>query len=166
MDIKQRLIEKGLTPQQAGAKAVEVMQELIAEDSGCIDNITAGYLKKVNDMCKKNEKQANLANNDFTYIKNQMIEMYKELRETRYAVENLEAGERSKIVNDEKLVDALNLYRAMLSDTKQVFGDDKMTEAVIIQAIEAASYGMWRSIMGGNFDESEPRKAGRKLKEV
>lgn len=158
MDIKQRLIEKGLTPQQAGAKAVEVMQELIAEDSGCIDNITAGYLRKVNDMCQKNEKQAKLANNDFDYIKKQMIEMFRELRETRYAVENWESGERSKIVNDERLVDALNLYRAMLSDTKQVFGDDKMTEAVIIQAIEAAFYGMWRSIMGGKFDDTKLKK--------
>lgn len=162
MDIKQRLIEKGLTPQQAGAKAVEVMQELIAEDSGCIDNITAGYLKKVNDMCQKNEKQAILANYDFEYIKKQMIEMFRELKETRYAVENWESGERSKIVNDEKLVDALNLYRAMLSDTKQVFGDDKMTEAVIIHAIEAASYGMWRSIMGGKFDDTQTgNKRGR-----
>lgn len=158
MDIKQRLIEKGLTPQQAGAKAVEVMQELIAEDSGCIDNITAGYLRKVNDMCQENEKQVKLANSNFASINNQMIEMFRELRETKDVVEKWEAGERSKIVNDEKLVDALNLYRAMLSDTKQVFGDDKMTEAVIIQAIEAASYGMWRSIMGGKFDDTKLKK--------
>ena len=78
-------------------------------------------------------------------------------------VKSCETGERSVIVNDEKLVDALNLYRAVLSETKQVFGDEKMTEAVIIQAIEAASYGMWRAIMGGKFDESEPKKERRKL---
>ena len=116
-------------------------------------------LNEIDDERKRlNEKQANLANNDFEYIKKQMIEMFRELRETRYTVENWESGERSKIVNDEKLVDALNLYRAMLSDTKQVFGDEKMTEAVIIQAIEAASYGMWRSIMGGKVDDTKLKK--------
>ena len=72
---------------------------------------------------------------------------------------------KSETFDDPKLNDALNFYCAMLSAVKDVFGGDKMTEAVIVQAVEAASYGVWRSIMGSKYgDEStEPRKAGRKL---
>lgn len=73
--------------------------------------------------------------------------------------------EKSEIFDDTKLNDALNFYCAMLGAVKDVFGGDKITEAVIVQAVEAASYGVWCSIMGSKYSDepTEPRKAGRKL---
>lgn len=51
-------------------------------------------------------------------------------------------------IEDSKVRDAVNMYQLMLKATKETFGDENMTENVIIKAIEAGSFGAWRSIMG------------------
>jgi hypothetical protein len=51
-------------------------------------------------------------------------------------------------ISDRTIIDGLLAYRQMLDDTIEVFGSCSMTEEVICKAIEAASYGMWRSVMG------------------
>ena len=76
--------------------------------------------------------------------------------ETKLYRKSLE-DEASKLgrayVKDEHIRDGIAAYKEMLHVTRDVFGDDAMTDDVICKAIEAASYGMWRSIMGPKFDE-------------
>lgn len=56
--------------------------------------------------------------------------------------------------------DALNLYTAILTTTKDIFGEEKLTEQVMIKLLETASYGIWRSIMGSkNGDDNNSDKS-------
>lgn len=63
-------------------------------------------------------------------------------------------------IRDEKLIDALNLYTAILRNTKEIFGEENLTEAVMVKLLETASYGVWRSIMGpkGEKDTTSPSR--------
>ncbi|MBQ1286353.1 MAG: hypothetical protein IIY19_07910 [Lachnospiraceae bacterium] len=53
---------------------------------------------------------------------------------------------------DPKIMDAIILYREILKATKEAFGEEKMTEEVIVNAITAGSFSVWRGIMGGKND--------------
>ena len=53
----------------------------------------------------------------------------------------------------DRTTNSLSVYESVLRTTRNVFGAEAMTEAVICKAIEAASYGMWRSIMGPKWRE-------------
>ncbi len=60
--------------------------------------------------------------------------------------------------------DSLNAFAQMLRIVHDEFGDEAMTEQVICTAINAASYGYWRSVMGGKHpDEGDKRGGGRKV---
>lgn len=60
-------------------------------------------------------------------------------------------------IQDEHTRNGIAAYREVLHATRDVFGDEAMTEAVICKAIEAGSYGMWRSVMGPKFDDKKGR---------
>ncbi len=60
----------------------------------------------------------------------------------------LMASVDSITIKDAALLDAVNVYTLILDRTKQVLGEDALTEAVVVQLLETASYGLWRSIMG------------------
>ena len=68
--------------------------------------------------------------------------------EIRQSVKEFDKGIAQQIIEDRNLKDGLVVYGRMLATTREVFGEDNMTEQVICKAIEAASYGMWRSVMG------------------
>lgn len=51
-------------------------------------------------------------------------------------------------ISERKTTDALIAYRIVLQNTKEIFGEEKLTENVMMKAIEAASYIGYRSIMG------------------
>lgn len=78
-------------------------------------------------------------------------------------MEVLGAGEQNgnilpngEVIPSKETVQALYIYENVLKITKEVFGQNIYSD-VIKAAIEAASYGMWRSIMG----ESKPPVSGR-----
>lgn len=157
MDFKERLIEHGLTVQQANAKAVDVLEQLLAEDKGIETEIVNEYLLKITSRLKETQLLLNQRNYELCSLKNAMEEIDKK-------VSLYTASAEKEIVNDPKMLDTLNFYSALLKRTQDVFGAEKMTEAVIIQLLETASYGIWRSIMGGKYEEqSSPTKAGSKL---
>lgn len=157
MDLRERLIEHGLTVQQASAKAVDVLEQLLAEDKGIETEIVNEYLLKITSKLKETQLLLNQRNYELCSLKNAMEEIDKKV--SLYTV-----SAEKEIVNDPKMLDTLNFYSALLTRTQDVFGAEKMTEAVIIQLLETASYGIWRSIMGAKYEEqSSPTKAGKRL---
>lgn len=70
---------------------------------------------------------------------------YKNLRER---IDEMTVAVDSVTVKDPGIMDAINAYTLILTRTKQVLGDEALTEAVLVQLLETASYGLWRSIMG------------------
>lgn len=156
MDLREQLIEHGLTVQQANAKAVDVLEQILAENKGIETKIVNEYLSKITIRLKETQLLLNERNYELCSLKNAMEELDKKV--SLYTV-----SAEKEIVNDPKMLDALNFYSALLKRTYDVFGSEKMTEAVIIQLLETASYGIWRSIMGAKYDEQFIPKAGKRL---
>ena len=69
-----------------------------------------------------------------------------------------EASIKSRIITDESITNGVNAFTLILESVRDVFGEENMTEAVICKAIEAGSYGYWRSIMGPKNPESNQDK--------
>ena len=146
MDLRERLIEHGLTQQQASAKAVDVLEQILAENKGIETEMVNEYLSKITSDLKGAQLLLNQRNHELYSLKNAMEEIDKK-------VSLYTASAEKEIVNDPKMLDTLNFYSALLKRTQDVFGAEKMTEAVIIQLLETASYGIWRSIMGAKYEE-------------
>ena len=51
-------------------------------------------------------------------------------------------------IEDGAVLDSVLAYGCMLEMTKEVFGEENLTEAVMVKAIEAASYTAYRNVMG------------------
>ena len=162
MDLRSELLARGLTPQQANSKAVEAVESILAENSGVgLDTVR----KAVEDIAHK----ANRAEIQLGSISGYLANYERDINAVEEKVAAYVKGVSEEIVTDPKLLDTLNFYTALLSRTQAVFGAEKMTEPVIVKLLETASYGIWRSIMGGKFEsEAEytdytQKKAGRKL---
>lgn len=65
-----------------------------------------------------------------------------ELRQTLHFAEDYQ------VLFDKDLRDSVLAYGNMLQATKNIFGEEKMTENVMIAAIQAASYTAYRNVMG------------------
>lgn len=91
-------------------------------------------------------------------------ELAKQRREAEQTLESLKTAKakaKDQIqaygIHDANLVQAVNMYDEVLQRTRDAVQDD-MTEAIWLKTIEAASYGMWRAIMGPKFEEKAPRR--------
>ena len=60
----------------------------------------------------------------------------------------LSEGTNVRYIDDRDIRNAVAAFNSTLNITKDIFGEDKMTEAVICKAIEAGSYIAYRTIMG------------------
>lgn len=153
MNLRSELKRYGLTDQQMNVKAVSCMEDIILKKSDAVDQMAFDRLneevKKSADMLKKLE---------YTLAKNQEIMNCADNAVNEYA-KYAESLKECAITNPNTR-DALNLYTAILTTTKDIFGEEKLTEQVMIKLLETASYGIWRSIMGskngddGNSDKS------------
>jgi hypothetical protein len=159
MDLRSELKARGLTDQQLSAKAVEATENLLAEKEGIELETIRGIVQKLCSSIKDYIADLNYAKQEVRYVKEQM-ETVKE------RADEYKKGLKSEIINNDRLKETLNFYTALLSRTQEVFGAEKMTEAVIVQLLETSSYGIWRSIMGAKFDEDgyeRPPRANRRI---
>lgn len=147
MDLKSELRALGLTEQQLSAKAVEATENILASKQGVeldtirhtikgLENESSAYIRRI----KESEKDVAKIEREISKIE-EKVDVYRQ-------------ATKDRIINDEKLVDTLNFFTALLSRTQEVFGAEKMTEAVIVQLLETSGYGIWRSIMGSKYDDN------------
>lgn len=47
-----------------------------------------------------------------------------------------------------------------MTQTQAVLGEDALTEAVVVQLLETASYGLWHSIMGPKEQPKQTKQSG------
>lgn len=155
MDLKSELRALGLTEAQVNSKAVEATENIMAlkrdielDTIRCtvkgLENESAAYIRRVNESTK-----------DVTKIERKISEIEKKVDAYQQEI-------KGKIINDEKLVDTLNFFTALLSRTQEVFGAEKMTEAVIVQLLETSGYGIWRSIMGSKYDDGNSAQSAKR----
>lgn len=144
MNLRSELKKYGLTDQQMNVKAVSCMEDIILKDNAAIDKMA---FERLSEQVRKSA--AILA-------ENQAIMKRADNAVNEYA-KYAESLKKCAIINPNTR-DALNLYTAILSTTKDIFGEENLTEAVMVKLLETASYGIWRTIMGsknGNENGSD-----------
>ncbi len=147
--LREVLSRKGATDAQLNAKVVGLMEEAISE--GAVDG-----MKTAESAAKRLMNTVNTASRD---LDNKILragshehKLTQKIAEAERAVELVtevtkQLDESSESIKDKATIDGVNAYSLILTRTKGIVGED-MTEAIWIKTIEAASYGMWRSIMG------------------
>lgn len=65
----------------------------------------------------------------------------------------------SSWTDDKKLVDSRLLFRGLLSDAKEIIGEERLTGDLLTQLVESWGYITWKTL--GGSEESYPAKKGR-----
>ena len=151
MDIKQELRKRGMTEQQINSKVVSCFEEIMLDNQDIV-NITAAKTlqEKVDSAVKALEK----AESYKSYFSSAVQSANSKIRQMSLMADVMQ---EHSIVNPQ-LQDAFALYCAILDKAKATFGDEKMTESVIVQLLETASFAVWRGIMGSKFDDGGNKK--------
>lgn len=137
-NIKEMLKKRGASQTQLESKTVRMMEDIFAE-------MADDELKNVGAELA-NERREQLA---FTVHEAKSLEarLDRKMREADIRADKLKTAVKPSDDNAQ----AIWVYKNTLAATTEVFGDN-ITADVMVAAITAASYGMWRSIMG----ESKP----------
>ena len=151
MDIKQELKKRGMTEQQINSKVVSCFEEIMLDNQDIV-NITAAKTlqEKVDSAVKALEK----AESYKSYFNSALHSANSKICQMSLMADVMQ---EHSIVNPQ-LKDAFALYCAILDKAKATFGDEKMTESVIVQILETASFAVWRGIMGSKFDDGGNKK--------
>lgn len=151
MDIKQELRKRGMTEQQINSKVVSCFEEIMLDNQDIV-NITAAKTlqEKVDSAVKALEK----AESYKAYFGKALQSANSKICQMSLMADVMQ---EHSIVNPQ-LQDAFALYCAIIDKAKATFGDEKMTESVIIQLLETASFAVWRGIMGSKFDDGGTKK--------
>ena len=153
MDVKQYLESHGATQSQLDSKTTEmVISGLLDEEIASSDTVRAEFSKMREGISAAKFKSDAIMRG---------LEGYeKRFQSLERLMSDAEKCASDRVIDDQRVVDGVNAFTRMLESTRDVFGEDSMTESVICAAIEAASYGFWRSVMGSKHDDAPKRKKG------
>lgn len=162
--LREELKKRGANSSQLSSAVTKMAEEAIA--AGAIDEMgtaqeSANRLintiereqRKLEDW--RHDNQASMEN--ARMLRGEVNRANDALRELRSAAMNARTVAASSALSDNTLKQSVYMYDEILQRTKSVVGDD-MTEDIWLKTIEAASYGMWRAIMGPKFEEKAPRR--------
>lgn len=157
MNLRDALAELGATDAQLNSKVFAMAERAVAD--GSVDGLSDAR-KSVDALTSRidaSEKRFRYTCDSAQSAAGILSDLIKQAQEV---IEPLSDNLDTVRVSDQNLRDAVNAYTLILSRTKQVLGDDAMTEAVIIQLLETASYGLWRSIMGPKDQPKQSKQSG------
>lgn len=139
--IREWLAEQGATPQQVNSKVVDmIVLGILNGEVGA----SATVREEVDALTKRVERADAKADGLCRGI-SRVEERYGKVAKL---LEEAEAGVGGMTIADESVKDGVVAFRCVLESVLDVFGYGNMSEAVMCSAIEAASYGMWRAVMG------------------
>ncbi len=161
-DVREALRQMGATDAQLKAKVVDFIEESMLSDEEVRSETVKSELRKMwSDQHNLHNKQSAISR-DISGLERRANAVDKRVAEYEKKLELADKAISEHVIEDVAVKDGLLAYKSILESTKSVFGEEKMTEAVICRAIEAASYGMWRSVMGPK-DPKDGNKSGRRL---
>ena len=165
----------GATESQINSSTAKLFEKAMIEDSEFCQKVAADALNRLADRFDQAESIA--AKIDATYqrakesaeLQGAVLIRRIKTEADRFAEES-EKCEKARnatkdIIYDADLNEAVKAYKAVLSATKEVFGEfvqGEITQAAIVAAINAGSYVAWRGIMGpaeGNTKGKETRRS-------
>lgn len=140
-NLRDYLIGRGATKAQMGAQVIPMIEHgMLNQEISSSETARASINKLCSTVSQTQQRVRNMGIDIRT--------MKSDCEELHSMIESAKVNARQNIINDPKSIDAVNVFTRVLQSAVDVLGDDKMTEAVCCKAIEAASYGAWRSIMG------------------
>lgn len=158
--LKQFLSEHGATAQQLESRAVKIL-----EDAAMNEEVSRS--ETVRETVENLERRVSSASST-AYHSKQIAEAVDARIETiRKKVAEIEGGVKKQVastcISSRDVLDGLIAYERMLQVTVEVFGTQgrDLSDEVICKAIDAASYGMWRSVMGPKSLETDNRARKR-----
>ena len=166
MNLRERMEEKGASPVQIKSKTVEIIEDIMAEDAGVIPVAANDRAKEIEKALQKNDRDVRNLNYAISEMKRTINGLRGDMAEVSNAAQTFVDSNNGKRVENKKLKDAILTYNHLLVISKEVFGEDKMTENVIMQIIESSSYAFWRAVMGGKFDDDDDTQTGKKAKNL
>ncbi len=160
MDLREELLNKGATKQQTESKVVEMVEEILAKNADVVDGTVLSYKKSVERDLRNQKEVLFQLGRETEKLRRALKDTNNKLIDISVDVSKAVSEYNGKVIEDTKMKDALIMYSHMLGITKEVFGEENMTESVMMQAIEAGSYAIWRGIMGSKSGD-DGKKAWR-----
>lgn len=157
MNLRDALAELGATDAQLNSKVFAMAEQAVAD--GSVDGLSDAR-KSVDALTSRIDASERRFRSTCDSAQSKANVLSGLIKQAQEVIEPLGDNLDTVKVSDQNLRDAVNAYTLILSRTKQVLGDDAMTEAVIIQLLETASYGLWRSIMGPKDQPKQTKTSG------
>lgn len=146
--LEEVLRDMGANDQMINSRTFKMAQQAIAE--GAVDGVADAELveQRVRESTETGVRLLRLLEGIYE-DSNRLLDVMNA------AHDRLETDASKVTVTNKKTLEAINAYEMVLARTKAVVGDEGMTEAVWVKAIEAGSYCAWRSIMGPKFPDGQ-----------
>ena len=148
--LRKALLSLGANEQMLGSKTYTILEDAVTNNVISDSETARQAIEAI-------EKRVRNTSEDIRKLSNENARMKYDYESIEKKLEQAEISVEQHVIRDPTVIDGIVAYRKTLESTRDVFGDENMSEAVICKAIEAASYGMWRSIMGPKFDERKSR---------
>lgn len=149
----------GASEAQIKSSTAKLFEKAMLEDSGFCEKVAADALERIaksvtaatanasyiDDKCKEALNGAIAYAEKFEQGLKAEIASYEDQRKKceAYIQQN-----KSAVIYDADLSEAVKAYKAVLAATKEVFGESSNSPEAIVAAINAGSYIAWRGIMG------------------
>lgn len=157
--LRDEMRKRGANEAQLGSKTMQMAEEIFAdkavdglsEANGRLDalNAKADRLKLLYADAEKIGYELERQSDNARDVMSGLIGATGDARKTADKLQ----------VKDAATIDALNAYSEVLRRTKEIVGGE-MTETIWVEAVQAASYCAWRSIMGPKEKQDSGRKNG------
>lgn len=155
--INEFLKKKGLNPNQMKAAGVRLIIQGVTDNE---ISTSATAREEISELERKID-QADAKAGMLARGVQSVEERYSRIKEL---LEQTEKATAERTISDPTLVDSVNAFTRMLESVRDTFGEEHMTENVICAAIEAGSYGYWRSVMGPKTEgEAKRRHESRRI---
>ena len=155
MGIREWLESEGATPTQINSKTVDMLVQGMTDEEISTDATVREEISRLERKINQADAKADTLSRGVRSVD----ERYSRVKEL---LEQTEKATSERTISDPAILDSINAFARMLESVHDTFGEEKMTESVICAAIEAGSYGYWRSIMGPKTEgEAKRRHDGR-----
>lgn len=158
MTIREFLKELGATEAELSAKVVGRMENAMLFDTDIKQCAPDTVIALINDVCNGLAHRCTELANAMKTAQALGINLNAAITEAKNELHDLSEQTRftkTVKVSDSKTRDAVLAYASVLNFTKDIFGEENMTESVMTSAIKAGSFMAWRSIMGAKDPETQ-----------
>lgn len=142
------LREKGATEAQVNSKVVDLLEKAMLDGEVSVSETAAEQIRDLGKRIDSAYGVAGRAERKSEHVSGMVDAIDRRVRELRDLLDQAEVAVDQVSIGDPAITDGLVAFERMLVAVRDTFGQPAMTDAVICAAIEAGSYGMWRSIMG------------------